>query len=68
MIFYQYKETCELLLDHPKIGGDNIKDFVKNSIRNILYVNIDVHIRILVAEFPGDGVKYIKNFNHILPT
>ena len=27
MIFSQYKETCEVLLDDPKIGGDNIKDF-----------------------------------------
>ena len=25
MIFYQYKETCELLLYYPKIGGENIK-------------------------------------------
>ena len=29
MIFSQYKETCEVLLDYPKIGGDNIKEFVK---------------------------------------
>ena len=25
MIFYQYKETYELLLDDPKIGGEDIK-------------------------------------------
>ena len=25
MIFYQYKGTCEVLLDYPKIGGENIK-------------------------------------------
>ena len=25
----KYKETCELLLDYPKIGGGNIKDFLK---------------------------------------
>ena len=24
MIFSQYKETCEVLLDYQKIGGDNI--------------------------------------------
>ena len=29
MIFSQYTETCEVLLDYPKIGGDNIKDFAK---------------------------------------
>ena len=25
MIFLQYTETCEVLLDYPKIGGENIK-------------------------------------------
>ena len=30
MIFSQYKETCEILLDHPKIGGDDIiEDYAK---------------------------------------
>ena len=29
MIFSQHKKTCEVLLDYPKIGGDNIKDFSK---------------------------------------
>ena len=35
MIFSQYKETCEVLLDYPKIGGENNKYFVKEAIRNI---------------------------------
>ena len=26
MIFLQYEETCELLLDYPNIGGENIKE------------------------------------------
>ena len=60
MLFYQYKEACEVLLDYPKIGGENIKYFVKNDIRNILHANIDVHIRILIADFPGYGVKCIE--------
>ena len=60
MIFSQYKETCEVLLDYPKIGGDDIKYYVKNSIRNILHENIDVHSTSLIAEFPGDGVKFIS--------
>ena len=60
MIFYQYKETCEVLLDYPKIGGANIKYFVKKAIRNLLHANIDVHNRRLIAEFPGDGVKLIE--------
>ena len=47
--FSQYKETCEVLLDCPKIGGENIKYFVKKAIRNILHENIDVHSIILIA-------------------
>ena len=59
MIFSQYKETCVVLLDYPKIGGENIKDIVKKDIRNILHANIDRHSRILISEFPGYGVKFI---------
>ena len=30
MIFSQYTETCDMLLDYPKIGGDdNIEDYEK---------------------------------------
>ena len=33
MIFSQYRETCEVLLDYPKIGGDDvIEDYTKNII------------------------------------
>ena len=34
MIFSHYRETCEVLLDYQKIGGENIKDYVKKDIRN----------------------------------
>ena len=31
MIFSQYRETCEVLLDYPKIGGYGvIEDYAKN--------------------------------------
>ena len=59
MIFYQHKETCEVLLDYPKIGGEDKEYFVKKAIRNILDANIDVHSRRLIAEFKGDVVRYI---------
>ena len=43
MIFSQYIETCEVLLDYPKIGGDDIiEDYAKNATRNLLHANIDV--------------------------
>ena len=41
MIFSQCRETCEVLLDYPKIGGDNfIEDYEKKAIRNLLHTNI----------------------------
>ena len=59
MIFSQYKENCEVLLDYPKVGEEDITYFVKKSIRNLLRANIDVHNRRLIGEFPGDRVKFI---------
>ena len=56
IIFSQYKETCKVLLDYPKIGGGVIKELVKEAIRNILYANIDVYSRRLIAELPDDGI------------
>ena len=61
IIFSQYTETCEVLLDYPKIGGDDIiEDYAKKSIRNILHANIGLHSRRLIAEFPKDGIKCIE--------
>ena len=69
MIFSQYRETCEVLLDYQKIGGDDvIEDYAKKAIRNLLHDNIDVHSRRLIAGFPKDGIKYIENCNHIVQT
>ena len=51
MIFSQYRETCQVLLDYPKIGGDDvIEDYAKKDIRNLLHANIDVHSRRFIAE------------------
>ena len=62
MIFLQYTETCEVLLDYPKIGGDDVIDnYAKKSIRNLLHANIDVHSRRLIADFPKYGIKCIEN-------
>ena len=61
MIFLLYTETCEVLLDYQKIGGDDIiEDYAKNALRNLLHANIDVHSRRLIAEFPKDGIKCIE--------
>ena len=60
MIFSQYIETYEVLLDYPKIGDDDIiEDYGKKAIRNLLHANIDAHSRISIAEFSKDGIKCI---------
>ena len=59
MIFPQYRETFEVLLDYLEIGGRNIKCYFLKAIRNIFHANIDVHSIVLIAEFLGDGVKCI---------
>ena len=61
MILSKYRETCEVLLDYPKIGGgDVIEEYAKKAIRNLLHANTDVHSRRLISEFPKDGVKCIE--------
>ena len=63
MIFSQYRETCEVILDYPKIGGDDvIEDYSKKANRNLFHANIDVHSRRLISEFPKYGIKCIENF------
>ena len=64
LIFSKYTETCEVILDDPKIGGDDIEDYAKKAIRNILHANIDVYRRRLIDEFPIYGI----NCNHIVQT
>ena len=60
MIFSQYTETCEVLLDYPKKVGKDIDYFSKMAIGNILRANMDVHSRRLPTEFPADGIKCIE--------
>ena len=69
MIFSQYKEICEVLLDYPKIvEGDIIEDYAKEAIRNLLHANIDVHSRRLIAEFPKMESDVLKNYSYIVQT
>ena len=68
MIFSQYKETCEVLQDYPKIKIKYIKDYIIKSIRKLLHANIDVHRRRLNDEFPVEGVNVFQKFNHIVQT
>ena len=58
MIFSQYKDTCEVILDYPKTEEDAIEDYEKKAIRDILHENV-AHSRILIVEFPIDEIKCI---------
>ena len=60
MVFSQYRETYEVLRDHPKLEGKNIKDYAKMAIRNLLHANSCVHSRRSIAEFPDYGIKCIE--------
>ena len=59
MIFSQYTETCEIIIDCTKIGGDDIEDYTKKSIRDIFYADIYLDKRRLLSEFLMDGIKCI---------
>ena len=37
MIFSQYTETYEVLLDYPRMEGEDIEGLEKKAIRNILH-------------------------------
>ena len=64
MIFSKYTETCEVLLDYPRIGGDDvIKYYSKKAIRNLLHEKLYVHSRRLISEFPKDGIKCIDKLH-----
>ena len=60
MVFSQYTETCEVIIEYLKIGGYDIEDYANNSVTNILPANSDIHRRRLIYEFPMDGIKCIK--------
>ena len=61
MIFSQYRETCEVIIDYPKIGGyDVIEDYAEKDIINLLHANIDIHRRRLIDKFPKYGIKFIE--------
>ena len=59
IIFSKYTETCEVIIEYPKIRKDDIKDYAIKAIRNIFHANIDVHSRKLISEFPMDGIHCI---------
>ena len=56
----QYKETCEILLDDTKIGGEDIKYNNNKEITGLLNENINFHSSRLISKFSENGVKCIS--------
>ena len=57
IMFSQYKETCEVIIDDQTIGWEDIKDCFGKAIMNCLHSNIDFNSRRLISELPVYGVK-----------
>ena len=58
--FLNIEKLVKSLQIIQKWGGGNVKDYVKQAIRNLLHDNSDVHSRRLIAEFPTDGIKCLQ--------
>ena len=39
MILSKYTEICEVIIDDPKTGGNDIEDYTKKAIMNLLHAN-----------------------------
>ena len=48
-----------LLMDYPSIREEELPDYAKKYIWNLLNAYIYPRIKILIDEFPGDGVQNI---------
>ena len=46
-----------LIMEYPSIRGEDIPDYAKRVIFNLLHSYIDAHDQILIDEYPGDGVQ-----------
>ena len=43
MIFSQYTETCEVLLDDPKIGGDDVIEYDSKRLPGTFFMQTLMH-------------------------
>ena len=64
LYFHSIRKNCEVLLYYPTIVWEDIKDYVKKAIGDLLHTNIDVRSRRLISEFPVDGVKCISKHQY----
>ena len=55
-----FKLPYMLLMDYPYIREEELSDYAKKGTWNLLHAYIDVHIQILIYEYPGYGVQAIS--------
>ena len=68
IIFSRYIETFEVLLDHPKIGGDNVKYYAKMK-SETFWMPIVMHIAedwLMISQ--KMELNVLKNCNNIVQT
>ena len=63
MIFHSTQKLVKYFYIIQKKGGEDIKYFEKNAIRNLLHTNIGVHSRRVITELPADGIKCIEKLH-----
>ena len=47
-------------MKYPSIRGEELPEYAKNATWNLLNTYIDAHSKILIDEFPGNGVQDIS--------
>ena len=68
MIFPQYKETCEVLLDYSKIGGENIKDVLNIPLELFLIPTLMYITENLLISSQEMEWNVLETFSHIVST
>ena len=69
VIFSQYRETCQVLLDDQKIGGnDVIEDDAKKDIRNLFLTKLMYTAEDSLMSSQKMESNVLKNYNHIVQT
>ena len=69
MIFSQYTETCEVLLDHPKTGGDDvIEDYAKMLSGTFYMQTLMYTAEDWLLNSQNMESNALRNYNHIVQT
>ena len=69
MIFSQYRETCEVLLDYPKIGGMMLLRIMQKSLSETFCMQTFMYTaEYLLLSLQNMESNVLRNYNHIVQT